>query len=84
MKIVYGVHKVVGKDGTDMVYGAEFIISWDVQGSYHGEEYDYVEYIIDRMEDNIRLAQRGETGNFRFHHYSLLMHLILYKNVGYG
>ena len=36
VKIVYGFHKVIGKDGTDMVYGVEFIISRDVQDSYHG------------------------------------------------
>ena len=35
VKIVYGVHKVVGKDGTYMVYGLEFIIARDVQDSYH-------------------------------------------------
>lgn len=37
VKIVYSVHKVVGKDGTDMVYGVEFIISIDVRDSCHGE-----------------------------------------------
>ena len=36
VKIVYGVHKVVRKDGIDMVYGAEFIISKDMQDSFHG------------------------------------------------
>lgn len=79
VKIVYGVHKVIGKDGVDMVYGVEFIIARDVQESYYGGEYDYVEYIL----ANIGLAQNEEMEKFSFHHYSLLMHLILYKNVGY-
>lgn len=54
-----------------------------MQDSYHGGEYDYVEYILEVMKDNNGLAQSGDMGNFKFHHYSLLMHLILYKNVGY-
>ena len=57
VKIVYGVHKVVGKDGTDVVYGAEFIIARDMKDSYHGGECNYVEYILVRMKENIRLAQ---------------------------
>ena len=44
---------MVGKDGTDMVYGAEFIIGRDVQDSYHGEEYDYVNYILEVIKENI-------------------------------
>lgn len=56
MKIVYVVHKVVGKDGIDVVYGAEFIISRDVQESHHGGEHDYVEYILEVMKENISLS----------------------------
>lgn len=29
------------------------------------------------------IAQRGDLGNFKFLHYSLLMHLILFYNVGH-
>lgn len=83
LKIVYGVHKVVGKYGSEMVYGAEFIVSRDVQDSYHGGEYDYVKYILEKMKENTKLAQNGEMKNFFFPHYSFLMHLILYRNVGY-
>ncbi len=36
-----------------MVYGAEFIISKDVQESYHHGEYDYVNYILEVMKENI-------------------------------
>ena len=42
VKIVYDVHRVVGKDESDMVYGAKFIVARDVQKSYHDGEYDYV------------------------------------------
>ena len=45
-------------------------------------KYDYVEYILEAMKENIALAQSGEMKDFKFHHY-LLMHMILYKNVGY-
>ncbi len=83
VKILYGVHRVVGKDGSALVYGVEFIFAKDVQYSYHDREYDCVECILEKMKDNIGLAQNGEIGSFKFHHYSLLMHLILYKNIGY-
>ena len=39
--------------------------------------------ILEAMKENIALAQSGEMKDFKFHHYSQLMHLILYKNVGY-
>ena len=80
---MYGVYEVVGKDGTYMLYGVEFIIAMYVQESYHGGEFDYVEHILEVMKENIALAQNREIKDFKFHHYSLLMHLILYKNVGY-
>ena len=83
VKIVYGVHKVVRKDGTNMVYGAKLIIVRDVQDSYNGGDYDYVNYILEVMRENIARFQSGELKDFKFHHYSLLMHLILYKNVSY-
>ena len=35
------------------------------------------------MHLQIMIAKKGELGNFKFRHYSLLMHLILYKNIGY-
>ena len=56
VKIVYGVHKVIDKDGTGMVYGVEFITTIYVQDSYHGGEYDYVEYILEVMKENIARA----------------------------
>ena len=30
VKTIYGVHKVVGKDGSDEVWGAKYIIARDV------------------------------------------------------
>ena len=83
LKMVYGVHKMVGKDELDMVYGAKFIIARDVKESYHGVEYDYFKFILPKMKENIKLAQNGEMKNFYFLYYSVLMHLILYNNMGY-
>ena len=82
-KTIYGVHKVIGIDGTHEVYGSEYIIVRDIQDSYHACEYDYVSYILDIMRENIARAQTGDMRNFIFPYYSMLMHLILYKNVGY-
>ena len=35
------------------------------------------------MQEKIVASQRREFRNFKFYDYSLLMHLILYKNIGY-
>ena len=35
------------------------------------------------MHHQIVNAKKGEMKDFKFHHYSLMMHLILYKNIGY-
>ena len=77
VKTIYGVHKVVGKDGSDEVWGVEYIISRDVQDSYHACEYDYVSHILNIMKENIARAQTGNMRDFTFPYYSLLMHLIL-------
>lgn len=60
-----------------------FLIACDTQDPFHNKEYDYVGFIMDSMHHQIVNAQKGEMGNFRFHQYSLLMHLILYKDIGY-
>ena len=35
------------------------------------------------MHEEIEATQKGDMGNFKFFHYSLLMHIILFKNIGY-
>ena len=77
--IVYGLHKILGSDGAeDCVYGSLFLIACDIQDPYHHKEYDYVAFIIDSMHKKICDAKKGVMNDFKFHHYSLLMHLILY------
>ena len=83
VKTIYGVHKVVGKDRSNEVWGAEYIIARDVQDSYHAYGYDYVIHILDIMKETIARAQIGNMRDFTFPYYSLLMHLILYKKLGY-
>ena len=83
VKTIYGVHMVVGKDGFDEVWEAEYIIARDVQDAFHACEYDYVSHILDIMKENIAWARSGDMREFTFPYYSLLMHLILYRNVGY-
>ena len=55
----------------------------DIQDPNHIVYYDFVIYIIDRMHEEIKVAQKGYMGKFRFFHYSLLMHIILFKNIGH-
>ena len=76
---VYGLHKVLGSDGAeDCVYGSLFLIACDIQDPFHHKEYDYVAFIINNMHKQICDAKRGVMNDFKFHNYSLLMHLILY------
>ena len=56
VKIVYVVHKVVRKDGSDVVYGVECIVANDVHESYHGREYDFVDFILEMIKEKIGLA----------------------------
>jgi hypothetical protein len=55
----------------------------DIQDPFHQKEYDYVAFIMDSMCNQLVNAKKGEMKNFKFHHYSLLMHLILYRNTRY-
>lgn len=81
---VYGLHKVLGTDGVeDCVYGSLFLMSCDIQDPFHIREYDYVGLIIESMHHQTVNANKGEMKDFKFYHCSLLMHLILYKNIGY-
>lgn len=67
---------MVSKDGSDIVYGVEYIVARDVQDSNYGGEYYYEDYIMEKMKEHIVLAQSGEMGNLKFHHYSLLIQVI--------
>ena len=81
---VYGLHKVLGSDGVeDCVCGSLFLIACDIQDPFHHNEYDYVAFIINNMHKYICDAKKGVMNDLKFHHYSLLMHLILYYNIGY-
>lgn len=40
-------------------------------------------FIIDSKHNQLVNAKKGELKNFKFHHYSLLMPLILFYNIGY-
>lgn len=81
--IIYGLHKALGSDGSNMVYGGPYLIDLKIHNPFTYIEYDYIRYIIEKMKEQITATQRGEFENFKFYYYLLLMHLILYKNVGY-
>ena len=75
---MYRLHKVLGSDVVEYcVYGSLFLMACDIQDPFHNREYDYVSYIIDSIHLQIVNAKKGELASFKFHHYSLLMHLIL-------
>jgi hypothetical protein len=66
-----------------MVKGSLYMMASDIQDTYHNWEYDYVGYILEEMEKQIMKARAGEMKEWKFLHYSLLMHLILFRNVAY-
>ena len=55
----------------------------NIQDLFTNIEYNFVKYIIEKMQEQIEASWKGEFGNFKFHHYLLLTHLILDKNIGY-
>lgn len=75
---MYGLHKVLGSNGVEnCVYGPLILIACDIQDPFHKKKYYYVVFFMDSMHHQIVNAKKGELGNFKFYHYSLLMHLIL-------
>ena len=80
---IFRIIKLVGVDGTMNSPGHMYIMALDIQDLVHNVGYDFVEYIINRIHDEIVTAQKEELGNFRFFHYLLLMHIIIYKNIGH-
>lgn len=78
---VFGINKALGSDGTMNASGAYYVMALNIQDPNHNVGYDFVEYIIDSIHKEITATQQGELKDFKFHHYSLIMHLILFKNV---
>lgn len=65
---IFGINKVIGIDGTNNAPSYIYIITLDIQDPKHNVGYDFMEYIINRMHDEIVAAQNGELGNFIFFH----------------
>lgn len=80
-RIVFGINKDLGLVGTMNTLGAYSIIALNIQDPSHNIGYDFMEYFIDRIHEEIIVVQQGKLENFKFHHYSLIMHLIMFKNV---
>lgn len=79
--IVFGLNKVLGSDRTMNTLGGHYAMELNIQCPNTNVGYDYVTYIINKIHDEIIVAQQGQLESFRFCHYSLIMHLILFKNV---
>lgn len=81
--IFFCLNNVIGSDRTMDATVGHYIMALNIDDLYTNVGYDYVTYIANQIYDEIVVAQEGRLENFRFDHYSLLMHLILYKNVGF-
>ena len=78
---ISGLNKVLGIDGTMNTTDAMYVMSINIHDQFTNIWYDYITHIINTIHNEIFVAQKGQLKNFKFNHYSLLMHLILYKNL---
>ena len=53
----------------------------NIQDPNHIIGYDFVDHIIEGIYKEITATQQEDLENFTFHYYSLLIHLILFKNL---
>ena len=75
------MNKVLDSDGTINALGGHYVMAFNIQDANTNVEYDYVTYIIDKIHEEIIAAQKGQLENSRFPHYSMIMYLIMLKNV---
>ena len=80
--IFFGVDKVIGLVGTMNDPTNLYTMDLDIQDLHYNIRHDYVTHKINFIHNEIKAAHRGEIGNFKLHHYLLLIHIILYKNIG--
>ena len=59
-----------------------YVITLDIQDVHNNVGYDFFTHIT-KIHNEIMFAHQGELQNFKFHQYSLLIHLILYQNFGH-
>lgn len=48
---IYGLHKALGSDGSDMVYGGPYLMALNIKDPFTNIEYNYVNYIIEKMQE---------------------------------
>ena len=48
---IYGLHKALGRDGSDTVYGGAYLMSLNIQYPFTNVAYDNVNYIIEKMQE---------------------------------
>ena len=80
-KIVFELNKLLGVDGSMDASPTLYVIALDIQDPHTNVGYDFGTFIDDSIHQKMVTAQQGDLGNFKFLHYSLLMHLILFYNV---
>ena len=80
---MFGVDKVIGLDEKMSTSSNVYITALDIQELHPNIGYDFVTHIINVMHNEIIASQKGEMRNFKFHHYSISTHIILYKNIGH-
>lgn len=65
---IFGINKLVGVDDIMNAPGYIYIMTLDIQDPVNNAGYDFVEYIINKMHEEIVVIQKGELENFRFFH----------------
>ena len=78
---IFPLNKALGSYGTMYTTSVQYIMAFNIQDPNTNVGYDFVKYIITKMHDEIVVAQERRLENFKFFHYSMLMHLILFRNV---
>ena len=79
--IVFALKKVLASYGTMYATNAHYAMALNIQDPNTNVGYDFIEYIITKIRDELVATQEGNLDNFRFFHYSMLMHLILFRKM---
>lgn len=82
-KIVFRLNKILGEDGSMDASPSLYVIDLDIQDPHTNVGYDFGTFIANSIHQEMVTTQRGDLGNFKFLHYSLLMHLVLFYNMGH-
>ena len=55
--ILFGINKALGSDGTINAMGVHYVMDLNIKDPNHNVGYNFVEYIIDRIDEEITTSQ---------------------------